>query len=339
MIAEFSYESEKVSGLDGPIEATAGFQYFITPHLTMNFGTSIGLSDASPDWRILMGLSTCQGVGTFNRPVPKLVDPDEVIEEPVAPIKVSKIRALTPLLTKIAIADSPVSHLEVPVDYPNEGVTIDPSDRLIAPQMRSLEASPLDPMGAYGDAEGAMLPELPFPAKVRRRFRFPELAYELNQWDLSDEGRKSLSMVAEELRKENKFFVVSIEGHTDDVGSETYNRTLSFKRAVAAATHMVIRDGFDPARIFVKGFGESRPIENNESAEGRAKNRRVELLILVPEGYEDIDIETPVGGFDSASLRKGPFIDPLAIEQAIIEKTGAATARPAGTFSQIDRSK
>jgi hypothetical protein len=144
-------------------------------------------------------------------------------------------------------------------------------------------------------------------------------------------------MMTEELRRENKFFVVSIEGHTDDVGSETYNQTLSFRRAVATATHMVIREGFDPARIFVKGFGESRPLEDNETAEGRGKNRRVEVLILVPEGYEDVDIEVPATGDRGVLLKRGPIIDPLAIEQSIMEKTGAETARPAGAFSQIDK--
>jgi hypothetical protein len=200
-------------------------------------------------------------------------------------------------------------------------------------------------MGALDSPDKTALPEQSFPAKVRRLFRFPELTYAFNQWDLSEEGRKSISLVAEELRKENKYFIVSIEGHTDDVGSEAYNKTLSFKRAVAAATHMVLRDGFDPARIFVKGFGESRPIDDNADDEGRARNRRVELLILVPEGYEEIDLETPedenapASGDSSASLQKGPVIDPLAIEQAIMEKTGAETAQPTGAFSQVDKVK
>ena len=197
-------------------------------------------------------------------------------------------------------------------------------------------------MGALGPAAKTPLPDQPFQAKVLRRFRFPELSFSFNQWDLSAEGRKSISLVAEELRKENRFFILSIEGHTDDVGSATYNQLLSFKRAVAAATHMVLRDGFDAARIFVKGYGESRPIDDNAKDEGRARNRRVELLILVPEGYENIKIdvqEAGVKGDGSAFLQKGPVIDPLAIEQAIMDKTGAETASPTGAFSQVDKVK
>lgn len=345
LIAEVSAESEKISGDGESTEITAGIQYFITPHLTMNLGASKGLSGATPDWRILVGLTTCQGVGTFNRPVPKLVSAEEdVVEEPAKPVKVSKIRALTPLLTKIALADSPISNLEVPVRDPNEAIVVDPSDRLQTPEIKLLGASPLGSIAAPASQAQTSLPSQPFPAKVHRRFRFPELTYSFNQWDLSEEGRKSISMVAEELRKEDKYFIISIEGHTDDVGSDSYNQTLSFKRAVAAATHLVLRDGFDPAKIFVKGYGETKPIDSNASDEGRSRNRRVEFLILVPEGYENIDNDATdkvkkAAGDESALLRRGPVVDPLAIEQAIMEKTGAETAKPAGAFSQVDKAK
>lgn len=346
LISEISFETEKVSDLGTPSEVTVGFQYFATPHLTMNLGVSAGLSDASPDWRILFGLSTCQGVGTFNRPVPKLVEPDALIDEPVKPAKVSKIRILTPLLGRIDVANSPTSHLEVPISDPDEAIIINPADRLKTPEVRELEISPISSMGPQTSAEKTTLPEQPFVAKVRRRFRFPEMSFSFNQWDLSEEGRKSISLVAEELRKKDKYFIISIEGHTDDVGSEAYNQSLSFKRAVAAATHMVLRDGFDPARIFVKGYGESRPIDDNTSEEGRIRNRRVEFLILVPEGYENVMLEAHEDGAVAEMysknrdlLQKGPVIDPLAIEQAIIEKTGAETARSVGAFSQVDKAK
>ena len=343
LISEVSFETERASGEDSPADVTLGLQYFVTPHLTMNLAGSVAMSDASPDWRVLFGLTTCQGVGTFNRPVAKLVDPDDFIDEqPTAPIKISKIRALTPLLGKIAISESPISHLEVPLHNPNEVLMINPSDRLKTPGVQPLGVSAISPMGNVTKADKTPLLDSPFPAKIKRHFRFPELTYAFNQWDLSEEGRKSISLVVEELRNDNQFFIVSIEGHTDNVGSDRYNQVLSFKRAVAAATHMVLRDGFDPARIFVKGYGESKPIDDNAKDEGRERNRRVELLILVPEGYENIDMNSssqyPQGG-DSATLQKGPPIDPLAIEQAIMEKTGAETARQAGTFSQIDRTE
>ena len=342
MITEFSYESERISGQESPSEVTVGLQYYVTPHLTMNLGVSAGLSDASPDWRVLAGLTTCQGVGTFNRPVPKLIDPEDLIDEPEKPLKLTKIRLLTPLLSKRSIPESPTSHLEIPVADPNATLIINPSDRLSAPGIQPLGATAISPMVSLSKVSTKSLLNEPFPATVRRIFRFPELSFSLNQWELSDAGRKSISLVAEELRKDNQFFIVSIEGHTDDVGSANYNQVLSFKRAVAAATHLVLRDGFDPTRIFVKGHGESRPIEDNERAEGRALNRRVEFLILVPEGYEGVTMNVEdrnPQGYDSASIRQEPLIDPLAIEQAIMEKIGSDIARPAGAFGRVDRSQ
>ncbi|MCK4508198.1 MAG: transporter, partial [Desulfuromonadales bacterium] len=109
LIAEASIESEKISGLGEPSEVSAGLQYFITPHLTMNLGGSVGLSDASPDWRILLGMTTCQGVGTYNRPVPKMVEEDDLLDEQPEPIKVSKIRILTSLIARASVAESPIS--------------------------------------------------------------------------------------------------------------------------------------------------------------------------------------------------------------------------------------
>ncbi len=339
LIAEYSQETEKIPGLGGPSEAMLGLQYFITPHLTMNAGAAVGFSDASPGWRVILGLTTCQGVGTFNRPVPKLISPaEDLADEPATPAKPSKIQILTPLMSESSPAVSPVSHLEVPLDDADKDIIIDPVDRLKTPQLGNIVASPVGPIVTQKQADASTLPEQPFVTQVKRKFRFPELTFAFNQWDLSSVGMESISLVAEELRKENKYFIVSIEGHTDDVGSESYNQTLSFKRAIAVATHMVLKDGFDPARLFVKGFGESRPIADNADDEGRARNRRVELLILVPEGYENVDVITPprnAGDNKSAHLNR-PLIDPLSIEQAIMEKTGAETARPAGAFSQIE---
>lgn len=286
-IAEISYETEKVSGLDGPMEATVGFQYFLTPHLTMNLGAGMGLTDASPDLRVLFGFSTCQGVGTFNRPVPKLVDSAKADEQaPQTPVKIIKVRPLTPLIPQSAAIVSPVSQLELPLTEPREQVSVDPADRMPSPDLSRLDASAVSPMGLPMPNAPDVLPAGTFLATVYRKFSFPELTFALDQYALTAEGEKYLSLVAEELRREGRDFVISIEGHTDDIGSETYNQNLSFQRAVSAATHLVLRNGLDPMRMFVKGYGESKPIADNATEEGRTKNRRVELLVLIPMSAE-----------------------------------------------------
>ena len=74
---------------------------------------------------------------------------------------------------------------------------------------------------------------------------------------------------------------IAIAGHTDSSGSENYNEELSLRRAGAVKSVLVSR-GVQESQITVSGLGESRPVADNGTAEGRAKNRRVELLITVP---------------------------------------------------------
>ena len=69
---------------------------------------------------------------------------------------------------------------------------------------------------------------------------------------------------------------VEVQGHTDSQASDAYNEELSQKRAEAVRDYL-IKKGVDGSRLTAKGYGESQPIADNEAAEGRAKNRRVEL--------------------------------------------------------------
>jgi OOP family OmpA-OmpF porin len=69
---------------------------------------------------------------------------------------------------------------------------------------------------------------------------------------------------------------VEVGGHTDSRGEDAYNRQLSQKRADAVKTYLTAR-GVDEARLATKGYGETKPVADNGTAEGRAKNRRVEL--------------------------------------------------------------
>ncbi len=73
-----------------------------------------------------------------------------------------------------------------------------------------------------------------------------------------------------------------IEGHTDSDGGETYNQDLSQRRAMAVGQHL-IDAGVDPDRLEWVGYGESRPIDSNSSAEGKARNRRVEFHVVNPD--------------------------------------------------------
>ena len=74
--------------------------------------------------------------------------------------------------------------------------------------------------------------------------------------------------------------LVRVEGHTDDVGPAEYNEDLSRRRATAVRAHLVDRGTVDPMRLEAVGYGETRPITENATDEGRATNRRVEMVIV-----------------------------------------------------------
>lgn len=78
---------------------------------------------------------------------------------------------------------------------------------------------------------------------------------------------------------------VRVEGHTDSVGSSQFNQTLSERRANAVRDYLLQQlSGGEHPMVTAVGFGEDRPIANNETAEGRKKNRRIDIVLLAPRG-------------------------------------------------------
>jgi outer membrane protein OmpA-like peptidoglycan-associated protein len=104
------------------------------------------------------------------------------------------------------------------------------------------------------------------------------LKFEFDKAELRAEDRELLSRVAGILLT-SKDYTVSVNGHTDDVGSEEYNQQLSRRRAEAVRDYLV-KAGISPDILDVTGHGKTRPLVKGTSAEARAKNRRVELGIV-----------------------------------------------------------
>jgi outer membrane protein OmpA-like peptidoglycan-associated protein len=90
--------------------------------------------------------------------------------------------------------------------------------------------------------------------------------------------RPTLDKVADVLDRYNQTYV-DVYGHTDSTGSDAYNQGLSERRAVAVADYLVDR-GVEAARLETLGYGETQPIASNDTVEGRAQNRRVEIKIV-----------------------------------------------------------
>jgi OOP family OmpA-OmpF porin len=84
---------------------------------------------------------------------------------------------------------------------------------------------------------------------------------------------------AAQFLKENPLIIGVVEGHTDNVGSESFNMKLSEARAEAVRETLINTYGIAAERVLTKGFGETRPVAENTTEEGRERNRRVELFM------------------------------------------------------------
>ncbi len=116
-------------------------------------------------------------------------------------------------------------------------------------------------------------------AKKGVRIRLQNIYFDTGKATIKPESYPILDKVAEFL-KANPKAVVEIQGHTDSVGSASYNMRLSQARAEAVRTYLITYHHIDPSRLIARGYGETRPIADNTTREGRAMNRRVEFVII-----------------------------------------------------------
>lgn len=116
------------------------------------------------------------------------------------------------------------------------------------------------------------------PIKKGVGIRLNNIFFEYDKADLQKISYNELDRLVK-LLKENQEWQVEIGGHTDDKGSDSYNKELSQKRAASVRTYL-IQKGIKESRLSAKGYGEEKPVATNETDEGRAENRRVEFTIL-----------------------------------------------------------
>jgi OmpA-OmpF porin, OOP family len=100
--------------------------------------------------------------------------------------------------------------------------------------------------------------------------------YETGKSDIKPESQSIVDQIVEMLRQ-NKELKISIEGHTNNVGDNNSNQTLSENRAKAVMNALIAR-GIEKSRLSYKGCGSSKPIADNATEEGKAKNRRVDIV-------------------------------------------------------------
>lgn len=121
------------------------------------------------------------------------------------------------------------------------------------------------------DEGGGMYSELDRTGRIALYINF-----ETGKSIIKPESESIISAI-QQLLLDYPTLVVSIEGHTDNVGSPASNKTLSLARA-NAVINALVKNGVDRNRLSAKGWGQEKPVEGNETDEGRARNRRVEIV-------------------------------------------------------------
>ena len=101
-------------------------------------------------------------------------------------------------------------------------------------------------------------------------------SFEFGKAELTNEGRRHADRVVQALHDEPTLRI-SVEGHTDAVGTHEFNQHLSQWRADSVRAYLVFK-GVAADRITTRGFAETKPIASNDTAAGHAKNRRVEII-------------------------------------------------------------
>ncbi|MDY8134852.1 OmpA family protein [Aquimarina sp. 2201CG5-10] len=114
--------------------------------------------------------------------------------------------------------------------------------------------------------------------KIGAKARLNNIFFDTGKSNLTIESRLDLNRVVK-MMKESPTMVVEIGGHTDSVGDENLNISLSLKRAQSVKEYL-IEAGISSDRLSVKGYGENKPFTTNLTEEGKALNRRIEFLII-----------------------------------------------------------
>ena len=144
-------------------------------------------------------------------------------------------------------------------------------------QTTEVDAKPLEKPGKLAKLE--MVPPVPsIEANSLLIALDSEVLFDVNKYDVrvhpeAEEVLKNLAIVLKEMDVKN----FDIDGHTDSDGSDEYNQVLSEKRANSVKNFLVSQGV--TAEITTKGYGESKPVASNDTAEGKQKNRRVEVII------------------------------------------------------------
>ena len=118
----------------------------------------------------------------------------------------------------------------------------------------------------------------PAPAAASKVTYAADAFFDFDKSVLKPEGKAKLDDLVSKVKSINLEVIIAV-GHTDSIGTDAYNQKLSVRRAEAVKAYLVSK-GIEKNRVYTEGKGEKQPVADNRTAEGRAKNRRVEIEVV-----------------------------------------------------------
>ena len=118
----------------------------------------------------------------------------------------------------------------------------------------------------------------PAPVAAQKVTYAADAFFDFDKSVLKPEGRAKLDDLVSKIQGINLEVIIAV-GHTDSIGSDAYNQRLSVRRAEAVKAYLVSK-GIERNRVYTEGKGEKQPVADNRTAQGRAKNRRVEVEVV-----------------------------------------------------------
>ena len=151
---------------------------------------------------------------------------------------------------------------------------------IAAPKAAPAPAPAPAPAAAPAPVPRAAAPAAPAqpPAAATKVTYAADAFFDFNKSVLKAEGKAKLDDLVGKVKGINLEVIIAV-GHTDAVGSDAYNQKLSVKRSDAVKAYLVSK-GIEKNRVYTEGKGEKQPVADNNTAAGRAKNRRVEIEVV-----------------------------------------------------------
>lgn len=144
---------------------------------------------------------------------------------------------------------------------------------------------------AFNQPNGNLLPQTKSPALAQTikadTLRLSDVLFDFNKANLKPEAEKMLTLYFADSNSSQHIDSIQIEGHTDSIGTDVRNYQLGLERSEAAHSWLLKNKICSAAQIVVRSYGKSRPVASNQTPEGRAQNRRVEIIIFRHENKNE----------------------------------------------------